>query len=208
MSAAFDTIDHKLLITRLESLYGISGTALSWFLSYLTARTQAVTIGDYQSQTSPLSCGVPQGSVLGPVLFILYTKPISDLIRSHSVESQLYADDIQFQVSSSPENMSNAIKSAENCISDIMSWMLANKLKLNNDKTEALCMYSSFKSFPVSKPASVSVYGHDVSFSSSARNLGFYMTENMNVELHVKNICRSAFLELRRRLACKAPRIP
>ena len=94
--------------------------------------------------------------------------------------------------------MQNTINSVEDCISDIMSWMLENKLKLNNDKTEALLMYSPFKSFPVSKPTSISVCGHNVSFSSSARNLGFYITDSMNVELHIKNVCRSAFLELRR----------
>ena len=163
-----------------------------------TARTQAVTVNDHLSQALPLPCGVPQGSVLGPVLFILYTKPIADLIQSHSLESQSYADDIQLHVSAPPENMKYAINSAENCISDIMSWMLVNRLKLNNDKTEALLMYSPFKSFPVSKPTSISVCGLDISFSSSARNLGFHIAENMSVELHIKNICRSAFLELRR----------
>ena len=74
---------------------------------------------------------------------------------------------------------------------DIMSWMLANKLRLNNDKTEALLMYSPFKLFPASKPTSISVCRHNVSFSSSARNLGFYITETMNAELHIKNICRT-----------------
>ena len=80
LSAAFDTIDHKILLDRLENLYGISGTALSWFKSYLTGRTQMVTIDNNSSKPSILCFGVLQGSVLGPVLFILYTKSLSDLI--------------------------------------------------------------------------------------------------------------------------------
>ena len=71
LSAAFDTIDHKILLARLENLYGISGTALSWFESYLTGRTQLVTIDNNSSKPFILCFGVPQGSVLGPVLFIL-----------------------------------------------------------------------------------------------------------------------------------------
>ena len=87
LSAAFDTIDHKILLDRLENLYGISGTALSWFKSYLTGRTQMVTIDNNSSKPSILCFGVLQGSVLGPVLFILYTKPLSNLNERHSISS-------------------------------------------------------------------------------------------------------------------------
>ena len=83
LSAAFDTIDHKILLDRLENLYGISGTALSWFMAYLTGRTQMVTIDNNNSKPSILCFGVPQGSVLGPLLFILYTKQRSNLIERH-----------------------------------------------------------------------------------------------------------------------------
>ena len=80
LSAAFDTIDHEILLDRLENLSGISGIALSCFESYLTVRTQMVTIDNNSSKPSILYFGVPQGSVLGPVLFILYTKSLSNLI--------------------------------------------------------------------------------------------------------------------------------
>ena len=76
LSAAFDTIDHNILCQRLEHLYGISGTPLNWFRSYLSNRTQTVTINNKLSQPTLLNFGVPQGSVLGPILFILYTKPL------------------------------------------------------------------------------------------------------------------------------------
>ena len=129
LSAAFDTIDHCILLDRLQHMYGISGIALSWFSSYLTNRTQSVIVNYHISQASSLSYGVPQGSVLGPILFIHYTKPLSDLIQCHSIESQSFADDTQLQVSVPPSNIQSAISSLETSLSDIQTWMLENKLK-------------------------------------------------------------------------------
>ena len=112
-------------------MHGISGTALSWFSSYLTNRTQSVIVDDHVSQVSSLSYDVPQGSVLGPILFILYTKTLSDLVQCHSIESQSFADDTQLQVSVPPSNIQSAGSSLETCLSDIQTCMLENKLKLN-----------------------------------------------------------------------------
>ena len=136
--------------------------------------------------------------MLGPILFIVYTKPLSDLIQCHSIESQSFADDTQLQASVPPSNIQSAISSLETCLSEIQTWMLENKLKLNNYKTEALLLRSSSKPFSVGKPTTISVYGCEISFSSSARNLGYYIRDDMNVELHIKNVCRSAYSELRR----------
>ena len=135
---------------------------------------------------------------MGPVLFILYTKPLSDLIQCHNIESQSFADDTKLQVSVPPSNIQSAISPLETCLSDIQTWMLENKLKLNNDKTEAFLLRSSSKSFSASKPTTISICGCEISFSSSARNLGFYIKDDMSVELHIKNVCRSAYSELRR----------
>src|SRR6218665_3753176 len=87
------TIDHNILLQRLSSWFGVSGTALLWFKSYLSTRSFSVKACSHSSQPLPLSCGVPQGSVLGPLLFILYTTPLSHLIKSSSVDHHLYADD-------------------------------------------------------------------------------------------------------------------
>ena len=85
LSAAFDTIDHSILLTRLESTFGIRDLALSFFRSYLQDRTQVVTVNGIKCSPSLLTCGVSHGSVLGPIVFILYTQPLSDVISHHSV---------------------------------------------------------------------------------------------------------------------------
>ena len=95
LSAAFDTIDHQILLTRLQHSFGISGSALSWFSSYLCNRTHGVAINSLQSQHTTLYYGVPQGSVLGPVLFVLYTQLLFNLVSKHAVNHHAFADDNQ-----------------------------------------------------------------------------------------------------------------
>ena len=94
LSAAFDTIDHTILLDRLNVHYGISELALGWFKSHLKGRTHLVTVGNTLSHPAALQYGVPQGSVLGPILFSLYTNPISSIIHSHSsINHHFYTDD-------------------------------------------------------------------------------------------------------------------
>src|SRR6218665_1419691 len=97
ISAISDTIDHNLLLHRLSSYFGISGTALLWFKSYLSSRSFSVKVSNHTSQFLPLSCGVPQGSILGP-----YTRLLSNLIESSYVDHHLYADETQLFISFSP----------------------------------------------------------------------------------------------------------
>ena len=95
LSSAFDTIDHSVLMDTLYTRFGLRGTALAWIKSYLTNRSQAVVIKDVHSFSAKLTCGVPQGSVLGPLLFSLYVAPIEDIIIAHSLQSMIFADDTQ-----------------------------------------------------------------------------------------------------------------
>ena len=95
LSAAFDTVDHAILLRRLRVTYGIDGAVLKWFKSYLSGRTQVVRCGESKSAPMTLLSGVPQGSVLRPILFLLYTADILGLIEKHDLHSHLYADDTQ-----------------------------------------------------------------------------------------------------------------
>ena len=106
MSAAFDTVDHLILLQRLQSTFGIYDTFHQWFRSYLADRRQCVRRGNITSSTTTLICGVPQGSVLGPVLFVLYTVDLIRLIESHGLVPHLYADDTQVYGSCPPSAVS------------------------------------------------------------------------------------------------------
>ena len=99
LSAAFDTIDHGVLFSRLKVMFGLSGNVLDWFKSYLGQRTQRVSVHDVLSDPICLLCGVPQGSVLGPLIFTLYTRPLGMIAQKYGVGYHFYADDTQLYVS-------------------------------------------------------------------------------------------------------------
>ena len=116
--AAFDTIDHTILPHRLERVFGVHDTALNWFSSYLTNRIQTVIVNNCSSAPVTISCVVPQGSVLGPVLFVLYTAPLSNVMDSHSVLHHSFADDTQLQKSAPPQQVHELIQFMQECVHD------------------------------------------------------------------------------------------
>ena len=131
LSAAFDTVDYDKLLSRLSTCYGISGAVLEWFKSYLSERTQFVKINDSSCQSSRVTQGVPQRSVLDPILYSLYTSPLASIAREHDMNLHLYADDTQLYATFSPlseENMEIAICNTEKCVNTIEIWMTGNKL--------------------------------------------------------------------------------
>ena len=146
LSATFDMVDHKILLERLENYFGSNGMALQWIESYLTNLSQRVVIGDMnttgtKSEGISLEFGVPQGSVLGPILFTLYICPLGQ-ICAIQVQYHLYADDQQIYLSFKPGPVGvwlaqdDCIHQMERCIEEIRNWMARNMLKLNDEKTE------------------------------------------------------------------------
>ena len=139
LNAAFDTIDHNILLQRLEHQICIKGTALSWFRSYLSDRSQFVHVKDESSINTTVSHGVPQGSVLEPILFTLYMLPLGNIIRNHFINFHCYADDTQLDLSIKPDEI-NQLSKLQTCLKDIKSWMCCNFLMLNSEKTEILVL--------------------------------------------------------------------
>ena len=147
LSAAFNTIDHDILLSRLCNVYGITGNVLDWFRSYLTGRIQRVVIEDSVSVNQELDFGVPQGSVLGPRIYCMYTKPVSGIIQRHGLSHHSYADETQLYMTMDHFNNDwrDGLARIELCVSEIREWMNQNMLKLNDDKTELIVFASKYK---------------------------------------------------------------
>ena len=196
LSAAFDTIDHVTLTDRLSDWYGISGQAQIWFSSYLQNRHQSVKIEDTFSDKVTLSYGVPQGSVLGPVLFTLYTIPISAILSSFDINHHLYADDTQIYMSLSVSNAKESLEKLQHCLMGVSAWMTGSKLKLNPSKTfffigTKLRREKFLNNFPCL------LLGQDTIPSTSAENLGVLSDSSLNFRKHISQTCRACFYHIR-----------
>lgn len=191
LSAAFDVIDHSILFQRLEHSYGITGKALNWIRSYLTNRNQRVVIGSDRSNASHLPFGVPQGSVLGPKLYCLFSRPIGNICRRHGFKFHCYADDTQVYMTIKPlDDWNNYVKRLELCLEEIGIWMSNNLLKLNQDKTELIVFSSKHqsKNMPVFQ---LKVGENVINSVTSVRNLGVYFDSRLTMEKQVASIVKS-----------------
>jgi hypothetical protein len=198
LSAAFDTVDHSVMLARLENQYGVSGTALLWFRSYLTNRKQTICIEGEKSKTCDLDCGVPQGSVLGPLLFTAYASPLADIVNKHRVCPHFYADDSQLYTAFKPTVPATEVQARStlhDCAGDVRTWMAANFLKLNDDKSEFMIIGTPQQLTKVTK-SPMQIGNFDVEPKQSARNIGGVFDSHMNMHAHVDSLCRSAWYHL------------
>ena len=193
-SSAFDALNHDTLLNRLSQRFGIQGKALAWFRSYLLGRTQRVVIGENKSTDHVVTHGVPQGSVLGPVLFLLYTSPLEDLINSFGVQQMFYADDTQLYLAFKKNDIMNVIPKIVSCIQAIEKWSICNGLKLNSAKTEFLHITSRFRA--VEPIQSLDLDGTKILAANTCRNLGITLDDKLVMEKFVSQKCSSASFAL------------
>ena len=195
LSAAFDTVDHQILLTRLKCRYGVKGNALAWMRSYHSNRFQYVRVANDCSSKHKLACGVPQGSVLGPILYSMYTAPIADVIKRHGMRFHFYADVTQLYMSFKPVDVLQSKSLIERCIQDVQQWMVVNKLKLNGDKSELLVLTARHRPPP---PLDSILIGADtIEASKSAKNIGVWLDNVLSMDVQINNICKTAFFHLR-----------
>jgi hypothetical protein len=196
LSAAFDTVDHEILLQRLRTTFGIHDTVHQWFQSYLHGRTQYVRRGLIKSSKVRLTCGVPQGSVLGPLLFILYTADLISLIEDNGLSSHLYADDTQVYGSCRPVDIDTFSSKLSECIEVISNWMRSNRLQLNSDKTEILWCATGRRQHQL-PTTSLLTDGVPVTPVKTVRNLGIFIDANLVMRTHVQRTVSRCFAALR-----------
>ena len=198
LSAAFDTVDHQILLNRLRTEVGVSGKVLDWFASYLSNRSQKVTVDGALSDRFGIDFGVPQGCCLGPLLFVIYSSKLFNIVNKHLPNGHAYADDTQLYLAFKPGNHVNetaAVSSIQSCIRDLQYWMLIDKLKLNPDKTEFLILGTRQQLEKVI--TSHLVVGESrICPSTKVKNLGSWFDPNLDMISHINNICSLSFYYL------------
>ena len=196
LSAAFNTIYHDILLSRLCNVYGITSNALDWFRSYLTGRIQRVVIEDSVSVDQDF--GVPQGSVLGPRIYCMYTKPVSDIIQRHGLSHHSYADDTQLYMTMDHSNNDwwDGLARIELCVSEIREWMNQNMLKLNDDTTELIVFTSKYKQ-DLHNDLSITIGDTVVDCSSQVMDFGVIFDRVLSLRQHVSYTSRACRFHLR-----------
>lgn len=178
-----------------SDLIGLTDITLSWFQSYLSNRKQYITLQGSNSSTATVNHGVPQGSVLGPLLFTIYLLPLGQIIRNHGLSFHCYADDTQLYVSTTPSSQLPQIQ-LNNCLLDIKTWMTNNLLKLNTHKTELMVVAPAPLLRKVGDLTLV-IDGCPTSPSPKVRNLGVILDSTLSLSFHIQSITKSAFFHLR-----------
>ena len=197
--AAFDTLDHSILLDCFQYLFGLQDTVLSWLSSYLSDRRQHIIICDANSSEQHLPYGVTQGSVLGPLFFNMYTFSLSSVYMRHGLSYHMYADDTQLYISfnlKSIHDTESAFNSLKACFSDVQTWMKQNWLKLNPDKTEFILVSTKLQ---INKALSSSSNFPSFLFkpSNAVKNLGVHFDSSLTMANQVEAIGRSVNYQLR-----------
>ena len=181
LQKAFDTVDHQLLLNKLQAL-GFNSLSVAWFRSYLTCHEQVVNIGDATSPPLPVTCGVPQGSILGPLIFLVY---VNDMPAATNSKLLLYVDDSAILVSGKDVSQIQATLSKE--LESIREWLIANKLSLHLGKTESI-LFGTNKKLQLAPQLNIECAGNKLANRSSVKYLGVDLDQSLSGEIIAKKL--------------------
>ena len=190
LSAAFDMVHHQILLQVLQSRFGVSGSALAWFDSYLQPRLCKVNVGTKYSTNRPLDCSVPQGSLAGPNLYMAYTSTLQEIV-SEEVCLNGFADDHSLKRSFKADDRKaehTTISILQNCLKDVKLWMDENRLQMNDGKTK--------KQLAKCTTTSIDVNNTEVSMSKVVKYLGMWMDSNLTFKDHILKKCRTSMINI------------
>ena len=205
LSVAFDMVSRDLLLNWLKYTFGFTDTILKWICNYLTCREQCVVIGSSKDaampETATLTLGVPQGSILGPALFTLYTSPLGDLCRKHDILFHGYADDQHNYFAFSPNtpgDKDRCLEKLETCIQDIRIWIRTNLLKLNDEKTEFIMIGTKSqltKSDYIN--SKITIGSDEILNTTSGRDLGFHLDCELKNKTHINKLTSTLYTTIK-----------
>ena len=181
-------VSHDMLLDRLHNDVGLRWSALNWFYSYLSQRSQRVSIHGTLSNYFDLDCGVPQGSCLGPLLFVVYAPKLFTIIKKDLPNVHSFADDTQLYRSFKSDDKSGldgAISAMNRCISDLRNWMIRDRLMINDDKTELILIGTRQQLGKINDVCNISVGDYDIYPSSCVRNLGAWFDNKLSMSTHI-----------------------
>ena len=199
LSAAFDTVDHDLLLDILEARFGITGIARKWYESYLKPRKFRVVIGKEKSQPRQLDYSVPQGSIQGAFLFIAYASTLQEIVDT-KLELNGFADDHSLRRAFKPSKLDHkeeleTISLIEQSMLDIKSWMDQVRLKMNENKTKFI--YFGWPSqLEKCIGTSININGEEIMRANTTKYLGAYLDSKLDFREHIKVKCRAAMLNI------------
>ena len=195
LSSAFDCVMHSTLLSRLTDEYGVQGLASGWIKSYLNNRTQFVKVGNATSLASTVTVGVPQGSVLGPLLFTAYIAPVGRIVNEFGINYMSYADDLTLYMNLGPDPSATEQRMSD-CTSAVSKWLMSNGLLLNPAKSEVIRTGTSAQLNKINNDP-VTVAGIPVSPKTHIKMLGVTFDSRLNFEKHVTETCSTASYHLR-----------